>query len=116
MNGVVKMLFMRNIRNCKLNLAPSENSIMLIGSRDSEINMVAQQIRIHDSFDVTFGVYTNSKLIIEGSSRLKFKTYSAEKELMVKSGILGKDNLWQEVQDFNWIKQEQSPNFELVYE
>ena len=32
-----------------------------------------------------------------------------------KSGLRD-NNLWDQVQDFDWIKQEKSPNFELIYE
>jgi hypothetical protein len=114
MNGTVKMMWLNNLKNCKVWLAPSENSIMIHGAINCEIYMVGQQIRIHDSYDSTFGVYCNSKLIIESCTRLKFKEYSAEPRLMQESGMVGKENLWREVQDFNWIKVEQSPNFDLV--
>ena len=114
MTGVVKMLFLNNIKNCKLNLCPAENSVMINVSTNSEINMVGQQIRIHDSYDNIYGVFTTSKLIIEGSKRLKFKCYEASDDLMAKSGFKGKINLWKDVQDFDWIKQEQSPNFEII--
>jgi len=114
MNGTSKMLFLRNIKNCTLNLAPAENSIMIHNCTNSNVNMIAQQIRIHDSYDVVFGVYTISKLIIEGSQRVKFRPYECDEWRMKSVKMYGLKNLWQEVQDFNWIKQEQSPNFELI--
>lgn len=88
---------------------------MIHNCTNSEVNMVGHQIRIHDSYDVVFGVFISSKLIIEGTQRVKFREYNGcSSEDMDKSGFTGKTNFWKDVQDFNWIKQDQSPNFELI--
>ena len=31
-----------------------------------------------------------------------------------KCGFVNKEDLWDQVQDFNWLKQEKSPNFDIL--
>ena len=123
------MLWLRNVKNSKIVAPISQNSVMLIGAQDSEFHFASQQIRLHKSYDCKFTVYTTSQLIIEDCDRVKFAEWRVfEKgedqeqskdlvEAMHRCGFKedGK-NFWAEVQDFNWIKQEKSPHFELVNE
>jgi hypothetical protein len=77
------------------------------------------QIRLHDSYDTHFFVYTTSKLIIEDCSRVFFHELQHQYEGLERDlevAQLKGTNLWKEVQDFKWIKVEKSPNFSLVYD
>lgn len=129
--GNVNLLFIRNVKNCQIWTCPVANSIMIHNAIDSHLRIIGHQIRMHDSFDTRFDVYTTSRLIIEGCSRLKFAEWLKDKKFIPDegygeegyanfdqhfetSGLGKKENLWREVQDFHWIKQEKSPNFELL--
>lgn len=131
MQGNVNLLFIRNVKNCQIWTCPVSNSIMIHEAVNSHLRIIGHQIRMHDSYDTRFDVYTTSKLIIEDCTRLKFaewlnnKNFVPDKEYgdvkydnfeahfrLSKLGVL--ENLWREVQDFKWIKQEKSPNFELL--
>ncbi len=65
------------------------------------------QVRIHDATQTDFYLNVGSKPIIESSKELLFAPYSnSEKE----------KNFWNEVEDFNWLRQAQSPNWALMPE
>lgn len=133
LEGNVNLLFIRNVKNCQIWTCPVANSIMIHNAVDSHLRIIGHQIRMHDSYDTRFNVYTTSRLIIEGCTRLKFSEWLKDKKFTPDegygegtyenfdkhfeiSGLCKKENLWREVQDFHWIKQEKSPNFELLEE
>lgn len=64
-------------------------------------------------------MYTTSKLIIEDCTRLSFHElqyeYPGIENDIKRSGLQG-HNFWKDVQDFKWIKKEQSPNFRLIFD
>lgn len=118
--GHFTMLFMRNLKNCTVNTCPVANSIMGFNLHECKISMIGHQIRLHDSENVDFYVYTTSRLIIEDCTKLRFHELQYDYpglERDLESANLQKDhNLWKEVQDFRWIKKEKSPNFALIFD
>ena len=131
LQGNVNMLFIRNVKNCQIWTCPVANSIMIHDAVNSHLRIIGHQIRMHDSFDTRFDVYTTSKLIIEGCKRLEFSEWLTDRKFIKDdgygstnyanfdrhfeiSGLNKIENLWREVQDFHWIKQEKSPNFVLL--
>lgn len=62
------------------------------------INLMAQQIRIHNSCESTFLIYSASKSIIENCSALSFGqygySYAGLEEDVLASGFQGRPNLW----------------------
>lgn len=119
MEGIINMLFLRDLKNCEIHTCPVSNSVMGHFLTGCTMSLIGHQIRLHDSYDNHFSVYTTSKLIIEDCSRLKFHelqyTYDRLHEDIKESGLSG-HNFWKEVQDFKWIKKERSPNFCLVFD
>lgn len=77
--GNLNLLFMKNVKNCKISSCPVSNSIMIHEAVDCELDIVGHQIRLHDSFDTLFRVFTTSRLIIEGCKRVKFGEWKEEK-------------------------------------
>lgn len=119
MEGHINMLFLRDLKNCEIHTCAVSNSIMGHYLTDCKISLIGHQIRLHNSFDTHFYVYTTSKLIIEDCSRLTFHelqyTYRNLENDLEKAGLHG-HNYWKDVQDFKWIKKEKSPNFCLVFD
>ncbi|KRX05386.1 hypothetical protein PPERSA_00687 [Pseudocohnilembus persalinus] len=55
----------------------------------------------------------NQKIILgKDQVQSSYKLYNLKN--CEESGFQGKENQWREIQDFNWLKQEKSPNFTLV--
>jgi hypothetical protein len=64
-----------------------------------------------------------SEPIIEDCNQLIFRkrdsdrhAYSGYSEDISKAGFEGKENRWDQVKDFKWIKQEKSPSFDIVFD
>jgi hypothetical protein len=74
----------------------------------------AQQVRIHDSSGCRIFLKSRSGPIIEDCEDMHFGEYprsslsDGEEEWCAKGG-----EMWRDVQDFNWLKQTPSPNFDL---
>lgn len=95
LEGSLNLLFMKNLKNCTIYSCPVSNSIMIHEANGCSINIVGHQIRMHDSFDTTFNVFTTSRLIIEGCKRVKFGEWKAENH--------GYETIAEDMQVTNWI-------------
>ncbi|PGH11695.1 hypothetical protein AJ79_04718 [Helicocarpus griseus UAMH5409] len=85
----------------------------ITGVKNSVIVVACHQFRMHDCTDVDVYLCCSSKPIIEDCSGIRFgkipEIYAPEH---VKTGK--QPNLWDQAQDFKWIKAEQSPNWKLI--
>lgn len=117
-NAVYKTLYLENLRNCRVYSGVVENSIFGENIFDSELDCIAQQIRIHKTHNAKFNVFVISNMIIEDSDGLKVSKWHSSSsevtELFGNSMFKGKINNWADVKDFNWIKATASPNFEII--
>ena len=81
------------------------------------IYLASHQIRIHNSKETNFYLQARSNPIIEHCEALGFgdlgKTEHADAEAQKKAG-LDAINLFNQVHDFNWLKQDHSPNWKLI--
>eukprot|EP01017_Pseudomicrothorax_dubius_P002225 TRINITY_DN0_c974_g1_i1.p1 TRINITY_DN0_c974_g1~~TRINITY_DN0_c974_g1_i1.p1 ORF type:complete len:119 (+),score=19.38 TRINITY_DN0_c974_g1_i1:349-705(+) len=111
-------LYLKKLNRCKIYAGPVSGSVFVNEVLNSEVNIAAQQLRIHNSEDTTFRTYVVSDTIIEHSTRLRFGPYSHLYDLLNSdleaSGFKEKPNNWAVIKDFNWLRQEASPNFEIV--
>jgi hypothetical protein len=76
------------------------------------------QLRIHNTYDTTLKIFVTSKAIIEDCNRVVFTPYTYEypniKEDLKTFERENEHNFWREIQDFNWLKENQkSPHYEL---
>ena len=78
LKGVLNSLFMKNIKNCEVWTCPVSNSVMIHEALGSRIRIIGHQIRLHDSYDTRFDVFTSSRLIIENCKRVKFAEFGDE--------------------------------------
>ena len=71
-----------------------------------EIN--CHQLRIHNTYKTNFKIFVTSKAIIEDCKDVTFTPYSFMYEGREKDEETferkGKENLWRDIQDFNWLK------------
>lgn len=114
-----EVLFLKNLSKCTVNAALTKSTVFVDGCNDCVISVNCHQLRIHNSRGTTFRIFVTSKAIIEDCDGLTFSPYTfvyAQKE---EDEVLferkGKQNLWREVQDFNWLKEGiVSPHFTLT--
>ena len=119
---VVKCLYVKNIKNCEVKMAAVSGASFIDFAVGCEIFMATHQLRIHNSTDTNFLIIARSNPIIEHCSSLGFGNLK-ETEFGIQDAYLGiqKDadldgtrNLFDQVHDFNWLKQDHSPNWKVV--
>lgn len=64
----MKTVYLNEISNCNITIFPVQNSIFGDHITESEINCVAQQIRIHHTSETSFKIFVASSMIIEDRS------------------------------------------------
>lgn len=83
----------------------------------SVLGVYCHQVRCHDSTGLQLSMYVTSQPIIEHCTQIvatgpNFKLNDID-HLRKQSGLV-RQNLWNKVNDFNWIKNEgKSANYEL---
>ena len=110
-------LRLSHLTSCRIICAPVNGSIFVQHCKDITLISASRQIRIHDTFDSTFSIYTQSRPTIEHCKGLKFAPYSATNpkmtEWLQKCEFALERNEWENVQDFNWLRAN-SPNWSVL--
>jgi hypothetical protein len=130
------------IEGCRLFLGPVAGSVHLEHCVDSVVFVASRQIRIHAAQRVDFYVHVLSNPIIEHSSQVRFAPYALDYEELAEHmrqadldlAVLNARarpapadtsaeqpqpfepfvNKWDQVNDFNWLRQQQSPNWSII--
>lgn len=115
--GLTTALRLSHLTSCRIICAPTNGSIFVQHCKDITVISASRQIRIHDTFDSTFCIYTQSRPTIEHCKGLKFAPYNASHTEMdhwlEKCAFALERNEWENVQDFNWLRAN-SPNWSAV--
>lgn len=105
-------LALKNIESSLIVAGHVDGPCHITGLRNSKVLVVARQVRIHECENVDFYLYCASRPIIEDCKGLRFapapKFHSADKD--------EKTNMWDQVDDFKWLKAEHSPNWSVLPE
>ncbi|KAJ5070886.1 tubulin folding cofactor c [Anaeramoeba ignava] len=115
----ISALWIDNIESCKIYTGPISGSIFLENCIDSTFMLAAQQIRLHSSNNCDLYIFTKSEPIIEDCKEIRVAPYSFDfpgidsllSDLQMNDQT---QNLWNQIKDFNWIKTEKSPNWEII--
>merc|ERR1712129_6185 len=113
-------LRMDNIRHCNVMTGPICSSLHAEYIENCTVCAIMRQCRIHHAKATKFYIHVNSEPVIEHSESVQFAPYNVKyKELSEhwkRSGVDEKVNQWNKVKDFNWSKQQQSPNWSVIPE
>ena len=112
-----KACYINNCQNCNIFLGCICGGAHITNCVNSKIYLITHQLRIHQTTNSDFYTLTNSNPIIEHSNEnvfhpLKIKYEGFENNLK-KSGIDVNNNNWNKIQDFQWLKKDKSPNFNV---
>ena len=112
-----KACYITNCNKCKIFLGSVSGGTHMTSITDSKIYLITHQLRIHKTTKCDFYVIINSNPIIEYSKEnvfhpLKIKYEEYENNVKI-SGIDLNNNKWNQVQDFQWLKKDKSPNYEV---
>ena len=119
--GTLRALRCHNLTRVKVYVGPVAGSVHAQGIYDCVLQLAARQVRIHNATEGTqFYIRTLSRPIIEHSSDVKFAPYTFEypgsAAAMEAAGLGNDPGMWNQVDDFGWIKQHQSPNWRVIPE
>lgn len=107
-----------NLNNCHVYVGPCSGSILIYGSNHCTFHLASRQLRIHDTHATTFHLHALSSPIIEHTNTTGFTEYDFSypnlASDLVTSGFEGKMSRHATVEDFNWLRSQQSPNWYVV--
>lgn len=100
-------------------IAVSHSALVVnAGAEGCTLQLASHQIRIHNAHRSKMYIRARSNPIIEHSDELQFApycpAYPGSDEQLRAAGLHEDNGLWQEVQDFGWLKHSQSPNWYAV--
>ncbi|GME26422.1 hypothetical protein GTA08_BOTSDO04431 [Neofusicoccum parvum] len=105
-------LAVKNVRDSLLVCGRVAGAIHITGVEGSVLVVAARQFRMHECKNVDVYLHCASRPIIEDCKGIRFaplpETYQVHEE---SSGI---NNLWDQVDDFKWLKAEASPNWTVL--
>ena len=111
-----KACYINNCSKCNIYLGSISGGTHITKCTESKFYLMTHQLRIHQTTKTHFYVLINSNPIIEYSKdnvfhplKIKYEEYENNLKL---SGINENYNKWDQVQDFQWLKKDKSPNFE----
>jgi len=120
--GSMGALRTEQIRNCVIMTGPITGGCLMEGATDCVFHMAAHQMRLHHSHGCDYYLQMRSTPIIEDCSTLRFAPYALEypelplelDEADLSATACGEN--WSNVQDFKWLRQQQSPNWCILPE
>lgn len=133
LHGSRPSLHLQNIHKCRIYITePTLGAVHVTNVQGSTLHCACYQLRVHDSKDVQFNVWTRSGPIIEGCTDMVFMgnyyleceidsinnnsrgNSSGSLESSSQAAVVGRNMYW-DVKDFNWLRAlRKSPNFVVI--
>lgn len=119
--GSPATLHATNLDNVTVLCGPVRTSIFVENCTNCDFVVACQQLRIHTTKNSNFYLHVTAKGIIEDCNSVGFAPYNlfypTLKEDLSKSGLNLEVNNWDNIDDFNWLSNEQSsPNWHILPE
>lgn len=120
LKGCFRTLFINRLQNCKIYVGPVLGSILIEEVEGCLFVVASHQIRIHHAKRSDFYVRCRSRPIIEQSVGVRFAPYclcydGIESDLK-ESNLYDDTGNWANVDDFQWLRAVQSPNWSILPE
>ncbi|KAF9284546.1 hypothetical protein BGZ68_004613 [Mortierella alpina] len=113
-------IHIKNLKRCTLVIPPVSGSILLHDCEGCTLIGACHQSRMHTSKDMDIYLHVTSEPIIEDCTDMRFAPYgeilpSEQLERLFQVAQLNPArNYFDKVKDFNWLRQQQSPNWRLL--
>ncbi|KAK9058834.1 hypothetical protein SSX86_023677 [Deinandra increscens subsp. villosa] len=120
LKGCFRTLFIDRLQNCKIYVGPVLGSILIEEVEGCLFVVASHQIRIHHAKESDFYLRCRSRPIIEHSFGVRFAPYclcydGMESDLK-ESNLDDDTGSWANVDDFQWLRNVQSPNWSVLQE
>ena len=115
-------LHLTHLTHCQLLSGPVTGPVHLTSCHSSTFHLACHQLRIHHSTHLTLHLFASSTPIIEHSSHITFDPtyrlrYPHHTTDWAEAGMQGRRNAAAvRVEDFNWLRVQQSPNWRYAAE
>eukprot|EP00898_Chlorokybus_atmophyticus_P008004 jgi/Chlat1/8204/Chrsp76S07641 len=118
--GQLAALFINKLTNCRVYCGPVSGAVLIEDVTDSVLVLASHQIRIHNTSWSDFYLRVRSRPIVEHTCAVRFAPYVYQYEGvesdLAAAQLDGENELWQQVDDFRWLRAMQSPNWEVLPE
>lgn len=105
----------KNVKSSLLFLGGSVNGpLHLTGLKNVVLVVACRQLRMHEATNVDVYILCSSRPIIEDCKNIRFAPLC--KEGLGRAWETVERNMWDQVDDFKWLKSEHSPNWEVLPE
>jgi len=116
----IAILQMNRIKNCIVFVNPIKSSMIIDNCDNCYFVLACHQFRMHDSKNIDVYLHCGSHPIIEDCVGIRFTKYelpvSNTDELFKIADIDKNNNQYDLVEDFKWLKQQKSPNWNVMEE
>ncbi|KAG0169328.1 hypothetical protein DFQ30_003736 [Apophysomyces sp. BC1015] len=103
----ISALHVRNVSNCVVVCGSIGGSVLMYGFTRSVLSVTCHQFRMHEAQNATILLRVSSRPIMEDSAEVQIGCLpSTAGEIFA--------NLYNEMEDFNWLKKQASPNWSLL--
>lgn len=108
---------LEDMEGCTVRLGPIAGPLFVTRCHNCTVEFASHQVRVHLSTDCTFKLHATSSPIIEDCHGIVvaptlppfwYPSFAAQMDAL---GLKADVNLWDRVEDFNWLKQTPSPNW-----
>ncbi|KAF8923813.1 tubulin binding cofactor C-domain-containing protein [Dissophora ornata] len=113
-------IHIKNLKRCMLVIPPVSGSILLHDCEGCTLIGACHQSRMHTSSNMDIYLHVTSEPIVEDCTDMRFAPYGQilpqeELDRLFEIAQLNPSkNFYDKVKDFNWLKQQQSPNWRLL--
>lgn len=118
--GNPSVLHAKNIENSVILCGPISGSAFVGNLQNVKLNIACHQLRIHETHDSEFYIHLGSRAIIENCNRVQFAPYAWYYPKLSahfdQSSLDGAKSNWECVDDFNWLNEAASPNWNFLKE
>ncbi|KAI8368684.1 tubulin binding cofactor C-domain-containing protein [Choanephora cucurbitarum] len=97
-------IHIKNVDRCVIYGGTIEGSVLMYGLTNSTLIVGCHQFRMHESHNVDIMLHVTSRPIIEDSNQIQVGRWDVE----------GSNNYYDQVEDFNWLKKQASPNWKVM--
>jgi len=116
----IAILQMNRIKNCIVFVKPIKSSMIIDNCSNCYFVLACHQFRMYDSKNIDVYLHCSSHPIIEDCVNIRFTKYelpvSNIEEIFKVADIDINNNQYDSVEDFKWLKQQKSPNWDVMKE
>ncbi|KAG2209486.1 hypothetical protein INT47_008330 [Mucor saturninus] len=103
-NVQISAIHIKNVHHCIIYCGSIEGSVLMYGLTDSVLVVGCHQFRMHDAHHVDIMLHVTSRPIIEDSNNIQVGRFHCNDDV----------NYYDQLEDFNWLKKQASPNWTLM--